>query len=106
MDWCGQAATVAFNGGNGSLAGPTSGCTYQGYCGQAAEYLTCHGLRPTFLWDRVGTRPTKRSGARRAVKTLVFADVSEVYAEGAQLAVQVRTFHADPLGELTHLAVA
>src|SRR2546421_4246045 len=33
------------------------------------------------------------------------ADVPEIDAEGAQLAVQMRALHADALGELSHLAV-
>src|SRR6266478_6738499 len=43
---------------------------------------------------------------RNRARVSVLADVSEVDAEGAQLAVQVRALHADALGELPDLAVA
>src|SRR6266513_4800408 len=54
-------------------------------------------------------RPRKASFALTAALMRawlsILADVPEVDAEGAQLAVQVRALHADALGELPHLAV-
>src|SRR5437773_12552331 len=49
-------------------------------------------------------RPLSRSRPR-TWELSVLADVPEIDAEGAQLAVQVRALHADALGELPHLAV-
>src|ERR1700685_4212605 len=44
--------------------------------------------------------------AAAAPEPSVLADVAEIHAERAQLAIQVRALHADALGELSHLAVA
>ena len=37
---------------------------------------------------------------------LVVAELFEIDSERAQFAIQVRAFHADALGQLSHLAVA
>src|SRR4030081_1796734 len=62
--------------------------------------------QPTGMYLR---RPRKASFAIAAAHMRawrsVLADVPEIDAERAQLAVQVRALHADALGELSHLAV-
>jgi len=49
--------------------------------------------------DRVVAAPVSRLG-------LLLADRAEIETKRAQFAVKVRSLHADPLGELTDLAVA
>src|SRR2546430_7696302 len=63
--------------------------------------------QPTGMYLR---RPRKASfaiaAAHMRARLSLLADVPEVDAERAELAVQVRALHADALGELSHLAVA
>jgi hypothetical protein len=70
--------------------------------GCAQIFMGCAQLSSGIAEDR---DPRSIAARGAPLRRLIFADVSEVYAQGAQLAVQVCTFHADPLGELTHLAI-